>query len=62
MTRPFEPVRRSVYIGRRYLGRYVQTSSTAFEAFDATDRRIGVFESAENSVAAIDRILGSDGQ
>jgi hypothetical protein len=56
----FEPVRRTVYIGRQYLGRYVQTSSKAFEAFDAADRQIGIFESAENSVAAINRALGSN--
>jgi hypothetical protein len=51
---PFEPLSRSVYIGRQYLGRYKQTEPDKFEAFAANGRSLGVFKSAAATLAAID--------
>jgi hypothetical protein len=56
---PFEPIERSVYIGRQYLGRYVQIGKTKFEAFDARRRSLGVFSSAAKSLVAIDDQTGA---
>jgi hypothetical protein len=51
---PFEPIERSVYLGRAKLGRYCQVSVKIFEAFDATDVCLGAFSSANEARAAID--------
>jgi hypothetical protein len=58
----FEPVQRSVYIGRQYLGRYVQVEKTKFEAFDARQRSLGIFRSAAKSVGAISNQIGGAGE
>jgi hypothetical protein len=50
---PFEPLHRSVYIGRECLGRYVQTDKKRFEAFAPSGRRLGIFRSAKATLAAI---------
>ncbi len=52
----FEPVERYVYIGRQYLGRYVQVGKKKFEAFDSRRRNLGIFRSAAKSLAAINRV------
>jgi hypothetical protein len=52
-TPTFEPVRRSVYIGRQYMGQYEQTGPKAFEASDATGQPIGVFATTKDAVTAI---------
>jgi hypothetical protein len=52
----FEPIERFVYIGRQYLGRYVQSGKKKFEAFDARRRSLGVFRSAAKSLAAINQV------
>jgi hypothetical protein len=60
---PFEPVRRSVYVGRIMLGRYVQTDEKHFEAFVANGRSLGNFPSMKATLEAIsgehDRLDGS---
>lgn len=50
---PFEPLHRSVYIGRAHLGTYVQTARKKFEAFPAGGRSLGKFQSAKVTLAAI---------
>jgi hypothetical protein len=50
---PFDPLQRSVYIGRECLGRYVQTAKKRFEAFSAAGRRLGNFQSNKATLAAI---------
>jgi hypothetical protein len=50
---PFEPLQRSVYIGRECLGRYVQTAKKRFEAFSADGRALGKFQSNKATLAAI---------
>lgn len=55
---PFEPVSRSVYIGRQHLCRYKQTGPKSFEAFAASGRSLGVFKSMKATLAAIDDLGG----
>jgi hypothetical protein len=52
-AKKFEVVQRSVYIGRCRLGRVAQTEKKRFQAFDAEDRRLGVFTSGAKALAAI---------
>jgi hypothetical protein len=54
----FEPIRHSVYIGRRKLGRYSQTKKRRVEARDAEDRLLGVFTSRAKALAAISKSVG----
>jgi hypothetical protein len=49
----FEPVERSLYLGRRKLGRFVQTDAGQFEAFGPDDRSLGFFETSRQVLAAI---------
>jgi hypothetical protein len=48
-----KPIEHSVYIGRERLGRYVQTGTKKFEAFDAKDRPLGNFRVRERMLAVI---------
>jgi hypothetical protein len=48
-----KPIKHSVYIGRERLGRYVQTDSRNFKAFDAKDRPLGRFRIRARALAAI---------
>jgi hypothetical protein len=49
----FEPVERALYLGRRKLGRFVQTDPRQFEAFGPDDRSLGHFETSTQVLAAI---------
>jgi len=54
MSKPeFEPIERSLYLGRRKLGRFVQTDAGQFEAFGPDDRSLGHFETSTQVLAAI---------
>jgi hypothetical protein len=48
-----KPIEHSVYIGRERLGRYEQTGTKKFEAFDAKDRPLGNFRVRERMLAVI---------
>ena len=57
---PFEPVCRSIYIGRLCFGRYVQTEKKRFEVFAAYGLRpISVCASAPAALAAIKKAARS---
>jgi hypothetical protein len=49
----FEPIERSLYLGRRKLGRFVQTDKRQFEGFGPDDRSLGLFETSKQVLAAI---------
>jgi hypothetical protein len=49
----FEPIERALYLGRRKLGRFVQTDNRQFEAFGPDDCSLGVFETSRQVLAAI---------
>jgi len=54
MSKPeFEPIERSLYLGRRKLGRFVQTDARQFEAFGPDDCSLGFFETSRQVLAAI---------
>jgi len=42
----FEPIERALYLGRRRLGRFVQTDERQFEGFGPDDCSLGLFEPA----------------
>ncbi len=52
---PFQPLERSVYVGREHLGRFTQIGKTEFEVFDAAGRRLGIARSNTAALAAIDK-------
>ena len=52
---PFEPLERSVYVGRKHLGRFTQIGKARFEVFDTSGRRLGVARSNAAALAAIAR-------
>jgi hypothetical protein len=49
----FEPIERALYLGRRKLGRFVQTDERQFEAFGPQDYSLGLFQSSKQALAAI---------
>jgi hypothetical protein len=49
----FEPIERALYLGRRKLGRFVQTDVRQFEGFGPDDRSLGLFETSKQVLAAI---------
>ena len=49
----FEPTERALYLGRRRLGRFVQTDDRQFEAFGPDDCKLGLFETSKQALAAI---------
>ena len=53
MSADFEVVDHSVYDGRVYLGRYVQSAPKFFEAFDTEDTSLGSFGKQKDACAAI---------
>jgi hypothetical protein len=54
MSEPkFEPIERALYLGRRKLGRFVQTAERQFEGFGPDDRSLGLFETSKQVLAAI---------
>jgi hypothetical protein len=54
MSKPeFEPIERSLYLGRRKLGRFVQIAEHQFEGFGPDDRSLGLFETSRQVLAAI---------
>jgi hypothetical protein len=50
------PIEHSVYIGRRRLGRYVQTDRKKFKAFAADDRPLGTFRVRKRSAISVNQI------
>jgi hypothetical protein len=52
-TSPFEPIERSLYYGRRRLGRFVQLDRRKYQSFGADDRCLGTFLSKPKALAAI---------
>jgi hypothetical protein len=57
----FEPLEHSVYVGRRFLGRYKRIGKNKFSAFDADDRLLGRFKKLANAQKAFDR-LAAEGE
>ena len=54
MNKPdLEPIERELYLGRRRLGRFVQTDDRQFEAFGPDERNLGLFETSKHALAAI---------
>jgi hypothetical protein len=54
MSKPdFEPIERTLYLGRRRLGRFVQTDKKQFEGFGPDDCSLGLFETSKQVLAAI---------
>jgi hypothetical protein len=54
MSKPdFEPIERALYLGRRRLGRFVQTDKQQFEGFGPDDCSLGLFETSKQVLAAI---------
>jgi hypothetical protein len=53
----FEPLEHSVYIGRRFLGRYERVGKGKFAAFDANDRLLGRFSKLANAQRAFNRFV-----
>jgi hypothetical protein len=51
----FEPLEHSVYVGRRFLGRYERVSAKRYAAYDASGKRLGRFAKRSAALAAIDR-------
>jgi hypothetical protein len=49
----FEPIERALYLGRRKLGRFVQTDKRQFEGFGPDDCSLGLFETSKQVLAAI---------
>jgi hypothetical protein len=52
----FEPLEHSVYVGRRFLGRYERIGKSKFAAFDADNRPLGRFNKLANAQKAFDRL------
>jgi len=55
----FEPLEHSVYVGRRFLGRYERVSVKRYAAFDESGRRLGGFGKRAAALVAIDRAGGN---
>jgi len=53
----FEPLECSVYIGRRYLGRYVRVAENQYAVYDARNRLLGRFGKRTGALAAFDRFI-----
>ena len=54
MSKPdFEPIERMLYLGRRRLGRFVQTDKQQFEGFGPDDCSLGFFKTSKQVLAAI---------
>jgi hypothetical protein len=49
----FEPIERSLSLGRRRLGRFVQTDKRQFEAFGPDDNSLGHFKTSKQVLGAI---------
>jgi hypothetical protein len=59
---PFEPIDRALYLGRRKLGRFVQTDERQFEAYSPDDLSLGSFETIKQTLAAIREASVANGQ
>ena len=51
-----EPLEHSVYVGRRFLGRYKRISKSKYAAYDANGRLLGRFTRLANAQKAFDRL------
>jgi hypothetical protein len=49
----FEPIERTLYLGRRRLGRFVQTGKKQFEAFGPDENSLGHFKTSKQVLGAI---------
>jgi hypothetical protein len=55
----FEPLEHSVYVGRRFLGRYRRIGKSKFEVFDADGRLLGRFNRLANAQKAFNRLAAA---
>jgi hypothetical protein len=54
MSKPeFDPIERSLYLGRRNLGRFIQIDERQFEGFGPDGSSLGLFETSKQVLAAI---------
>ena len=56
-TVKFEPLERSIYIGRQRLGRYIRIGVRRYAAYDASNRLLGRFSKRTDALSAIDRTV-----
>jgi len=53
----FEPLERSVYVGRLRLGRYLRVRVNLYAAYDARNQLLGHFGNRTDALAAFDPII-----
>ncbi len=53
----FEPIERSLYLGRRRLGSFTQIEARKYRSFDANHRSLGTFATWAKALAAIRKAL-----